>query len=91
MSTVEGVSVGRRIGCFPKGLKVMISEEFERYINTLPDVLSIRGAASFFRVHPITILRLIHKWELKAKKDVNGQWAIKRADLANYCSSYSNL
>jgi excisionase family DNA binding protein len=69
----------------------MISEEFERYLNTLPGVLSIRGAASFFRVHPATIRRLIQRGELKAKKDINGQWAIKRADMVNYCSSHSNL
>ncbi|MDR1073241.1 MAG: helix-turn-helix domain-containing protein [Treponema sp.] len=69
----------------------MTSEEFEDYINTLPGVLSIRGAASFFRVHPMTVLRLIRKGELKAKKDANGQWAIKRADIASYCSSHSNL
>jgi excisionase family DNA binding protein len=69
----------------------MISEEYENYINTLPGILSIRDAAGFFRVHPITILRLIHEGELTAKKDINGQWAIRRADLVSYCSSHSNL
>jgi hypothetical protein len=51
----------------------MTSGEYEDYINTLPGVLSVRGAASFFRVNPMTIRRLIRKGELKAKKDVNGQ------------------
>ncbi|MDR0556652.1 MAG: helix-turn-helix domain-containing protein [Treponema sp.] len=69
----------------------MISEEYEDYINTLPGILSIRDTANFFRVHPITILRLVHRGELKAKKDINGQWAIKRTDMLSYCSSHSNL
>jgi hypothetical protein len=64
----------------------MTSEEFERYLNARPGVLSVRGAASFFHVHPITMLRLIRKGELKTKKDANGQ----RADMASCRFSRSN-
>ena len=69
----------------------MISEALKERIETLPAILSIREAADFFSVRPLTMYRLIRRGNIPAYKDSEGRWCINRSDLKLYCSRHTNL
>lgn len=45
------------------------------------EVMTTSQAVRAFDMHPITVLRLIQMRKVAAKKDANGRWLIRRADL----------
>jgi len=68
----------------------MISDSLKERIESLPAILSIRETADFFSVAYLTVYRLIHREELPAWKDDEGNWCIARRDLLKFCSKNSN-
>ena len=69
----------------------MISDTMKQSIESLPAILSIKEIADFFSVAYLTVYRLIHRKELAAYRDDEGNWCISRQDLKRYCSKYCNL
>jgi hypothetical protein len=47
----------------------------------VPELITTSQAVQAFRMHPITVLRLIQTRRVTAKKDANGRWLIQRSDL----------
>jgi len=68
----------------------MLSDSLKGKIENLPAILSIRETADFFSVAYLTVYRLIHRGELPAWKDDEGNWCIARRDLLKFCSKNSN-
>lgn len=50
----------------------------------MEEVLSTSEAVREFRMHPITVLRLIQTQRVRAVKDRDGKWQIRRADLERW-------
>jgi Helix-turn-helix domain len=47
-------------------------------------VLTTSEAVREFRMHPITVLRLIQTQRVTATKDVNGRWLINKESLERW-------
>ena len=52
-------------------------------MSTLPDVLTLKEAAKFLRLHPSTIYTLSQKKKLPVKR-VGGQWRYSRTRLSEW-------
>ena len=55
-------------------------------MSTLPDVLTLKEAAKFLRLHPSTIYTLSQKKKLPVKR-VGGQWRYSRTKLMEWIRS----
>lgn len=49
-------------------------------METYPDVLNLREAASLLRIHPMTLYKLVRKHAIPCRK-VGGTWRLNRQEV----------
>lgn len=69
----------------------MLRDTMKQAIKELPAILSTREVMDFFCISYMTVFRLIHRGELAAYEDEEGNWCIIRSELEKFCSKNCNL
>lgn len=54
-------------------------------MNEAPEILTLREAADYLRIHEQTMYRLAQSKQVKQFFKVGGQWRIRRADIDGLC------
>lgn len=68
------------------------SEALQEELESLTDTLSIKEAALFLRVTPMTIYRLIYAGRLIASKNGGASdWTIKKESVIKYASANETI